>query len=252
MKHFLPFLVVVFVSIPLYSQTEFPWQMPVAADYPKISKFGSKVSSFVPSGFKIVKSARGDLNSDGHKDIALHIIGTSSKFLYNSEDGWVKDFDTNPRILLILFYESKNGRYRLVEQNNEFIPQRDAPNQSEPFQDLSIRRGVLRIDFELWVSAGGWGATNANHKFRFQNGKFYLIGADREDYMRNDSMAYVTSYNFSTMRVKHVEKVRENLDSSPENRKPIITREKMRNVKIRRLCDLGSAFSWEVEKGQFI
>lgn len=241
-----------FVSLPLYAQSEFPWQMPVASDYPEIPRFGRSVSSFVPSGFKVFKSASGDLNEDGHKDAALVVIGTSEKFLYNSKDGWVKDFDTNPRILLILFKEPKNGGYKLIAQNNSYIPSQDSPSQSEPLQNLSIRRGVLRLDFEIWYSMGSWGATNSNHKFRYQNGEFFLIGADREDYMRNDSTTNISSYNFSTMRVKRVEKTRENLDSRPAFRKPIITWERIRNSKIRRLSELGQAFSWEIEKDAFI
>lgn len=252
MKLVLPLIVVLIAHISLYSQSEFPWQMPTVADYPKVKQFGKNPASFVPSGFKVVKSARGDLNGDGQKDIAMHIVGTSEKFLYTSKDGWVKEFDTNPRILLILFKESKKGGYRLVAQNNEFIPFPDSPSQSEPIQDLQIRKGVLHLDMEIWYSMGRWEAANLTYKFRFQNGDFYLIGTDREDYVRHDFMTNVSSYNFSTMRVKRVEKVRESSVRPLESRRAVITWERLQNISIRRLSEMGPAFSWEIEQHLFI
>lgn len=252
MKLVLPFIVVLIAHISLYSQSEFPWQMPTAGDYPKVKQFGKNPASFVPSGFKVVKSASGDLNGDGQRDNAMHIVGTSEKFLYTSKDGWVKDFDTNPRILLILFKDSKKGGYRLVAQNNEFIPFPDSPSQSEPIQDLQIKKGVLQLDLEIWYSMGTWGAANLTYKFRHQNGDFYLIGADREDYTRNDFMTDVSSYNFSTMRVKRVEKVRGGAGNTSESRRPVITWGRIQNVTIRRLSEMGRAFSWEIEQDLFI
>lgn len=210
------------------------------------------MSSFVPPGFKLVKSARGDLNGDGHKDLALHIIGTSAKFYYTSKDGWVNDFDTNPNILLILFKEPKYGRYRLIAQNNKFIPFREYPAQSEPLEGMSIERGILRIEMGIWYSMGSWGAANLNYKFRYQNREFYLIGADREDYMRNDYMTYISSYNFSTMRMNHVEKTRDSAENVPSLRKPTITWKRIQDVNIRRLSELGPAFSWEIEENLFL
>ncbi len=230
----------------VYAQDDEKWVMPTAADYPTIAATGSKISDFVPVGFEVVKSVSGDLNADGVADTAVHIKGTSKKFL-NANDGLGSDvFDTNPRILLILFKDKTAGTYRLAEQSNTFIIRPDSPVSSEPFQDMSIKNGVLQIDLELWQSAGGWGMTHASYKFRYRSGEFELIGADRNDAMRNTGEMETVSYNFLTNRVK-VSK-----GNFSEDKKDKVTWRNLPRRALKTLKTFPKPFEWEIEKDTFI
>lgn len=248
-KPSLLYIFVVFLVAPCIGQ-EIHFPMPGNSDYPKIRSNGAKLEDFVPAHFDLVSKVRGDLNGDAKPDVALHIKGTFSKFITKLEYG--SDFDTNPRILIILLAEKGQRGYRLAVQNNYFVPTPDSPTDAEPFQGMSIRRGVLRLDFELWQSMGSWAATNASYKFQYRNEEFVLIGADREDYMRNSYDSTALSYNFLTGRVKTVDGPRRDLESNPEPIRKKITWSKLRNIKPRALKDLRAAFSWEIEPDIFI
>ena len=247
MNKILAFSFVFIFAVTCSGQTNAPWAEPKPQDYPKLKKLGERVSNFLPNGFEIVKSVSGDLNGDRIPDIAVHIIGTSKKFLYKN-DGLGSDIhDTNPRMLLILF-KKKSGGYTLAEQNNNFVIAPMSPVSTEPFQTMSIKNGVLRVEFELWQSAGSWGATNATYKFKFINSKFILIGVDRQDYMRNDSTYETHSFNFLTKKLKITTGVRSELDEEDPARrtKPMIVWKSFK-AKRRSLASHGPAFGWEIE-----
>ncbi len=237
---------VLFFAVPIFSQDDDVWTQPKQADFPEIVKTGATVSDFVPAGFKIVKSASGDLNGDKTADTALHLIGTFKQFLNKNENLGSDVFDTNPRMLVILFRDKIGGAFSLAEQSNTFIITPDSPVSSEPFQDISIKAGILKIDFELWQSAGGWGATNASYKFRFQNGEFALVGAERTDYMRNTGKSEKLSYNFLTGRVNAT------TGNISNNKKRKSTWKKIKIDKLRNFKTFPTPFEWEIEPGTFI
>ena len=243
-------IVILLVTLTCVGQDN-PWPIPTESDYPNIALHGEKVKNFVPAGYKIVSQAAGDLNGDRLPDIALHIKGIFKRFVTKRE--YQQEIDTNPRILLILFRENNKGGYRLAEQSNVFITTPDSPARAEPFRSMSIRNGILKLDFELWLSAGGWGATNAAYKFRYQQGQFFLIGVDREDYMRNSKEIYSESYNFLTCKVKSTEGIRKNIENARVSyRPPIIKWRTLPQLKPRALKDLGPAFSWEIEADTYL
>jgi hypothetical protein len=201
-------------------------------------------------GFVVVSKVMGDLNGDRLSDIAVHIKGTSPRFITKLSND---EYDANPRVLIILFKTAVGNGYQLIEQNNKLITTPDSPAMTEPFQRMSIAKGILKLELELWTSAGSWGATNGTYKLRYQNGRFFLIGADREDYRRNDIEMTTRSYNFLTGKVKYINKIRPTIENpSAYDRKPIIKWRKIPRLQLRPLKDLGPAFSWEVERDYFI
>lgn len=220
------------------------WVSPSGADYPRAPAVGNKLADFVPPGFEIVKSVSGDLNGDGLADAALHIKGTAKKFQNANEGLGAVAFDLNPRILLILIKERTS--FRLAEQSNTFIIPPDDPVSSEPFSDMSIKNGVLRIDFELWQSAGGWGRTDASYKFRYRAGDFQLIGVDRRDSRRNTGEMEEWSYNFVTYRVK-VTKGNFTEEGKGRSSWKILPKRALKTLKT-----LPKPFEWEIERDVFI
>jgi hypothetical protein len=216
---------------------------PQASDYPKLPKSGKSINDFIPKDWETVGKAPGDLNGDQIEDCALVIKANLSRFL-NKNDGLGSDpFDTNPRILVILF-KDKDG-YKIAKQSNTFIVAPDSPTMSEPFQDVRIKNGVLELSFELFSSAGSWSTTSSTYRFKFLHSEFVLIGADKTDSMRNSGEMESRSYNFLTSRLK--------LSTG----KFSSDREKVRwkTYKLKKLKTLDTfkaPFSWKIESDYYL
>jgi hypothetical protein len=176
------------------------YNRPKEADYPNLLKSGKSVDDFIPKGWETMGKACGDLNGDKADDCVLVINAKESKFLNKNESLGSDVFDTNPRVLLVLF-KDKNG-YKAVKQSNSFISPPDSPTMTEPFQTVDIKNGVLELSFELFSSAGSWEMSSASYKFKFLGGDLVLIGADKTETMRNTGEMESRSYNFLTGKVK--------------------------------------------------
>ncbi len=222
------------------------FNFPTDSDYPQIEKYGQKIEDFVPKNWTTVNKALGDLNGDKIADCAIVIKGNNKKFLNKNDSLGVPEFDTNPRILLVLFKNAAEKRYEIAEQSNTFIMIPDSPTMSAPFQAVKIKNGVLQIDFEIWYSAGSWGTSQSTYKFKYMNGEFALIGADKTESMRNTGETETRSYNFLTNKMSiangnYDEKVKKKV--------------KWKTYKIDKLKTFRTfvkPFDWEIEQDYFL
>lgn len=222
------------------------FKFPTESDYPKLEKNAEKIEDFVPKNWKIVEKALGDLNGDKAVDCALVLKGNDAKFLNKNDSLGENVFDTNPRILIILFKDTVKNRYELIEQSNTFVFVPFSPALSEPFQSVKIKNGVLQLDFELWQSAGSWATSQASYKFKYINQEFALIGADKTDSMRNSGDTETRSYNFLTNKMSVT---KGNFTEDVKN-KP-----KWKTYKVGKLKTFRTfpkPFEWEIEKDYFI
>lgn len=224
-----------------FGQDEFP--MPKESDYPELPKTAAKPADFIPKGWEIMGKAEGDLNGDKQKDAVLVIKGTDAKFVTKHDGLGTSPFDTNPRMLAILFWE--NDQYKLVQQSNSFIIMSEYPTMGEPFQAVKITNGVVQFDFEMFMSAGGWGMSNQNYKFRYQKEKFELIGADKTDVQRNTGEMESRSYNFVTGKVK----ISIGKTSSDKQK---VTWKTYKSKTLQTFDTLPKPFEWEIEKDYFL
>jgi len=170
--------------------------------YPTVKSNGDSVTDFVPSGWTILDSAFGDLNNDNLDDIAFVLQRKDSITFIRQE--FNDTVITQPRILAIAFYNASTKQYDLVEQSNSFILNHDNPIMDDPFQDISISKQVLKIDFNIWSSMGSWEMSNNSYKFRYQDKEFKLIGSDYNSVNRGSGETEDRSYNFLTKKIKHV------------------------------------------------
>lgn len=232
-------------AVPAFAQTDDePWARPKAADYPTIAEFASKCNDFKPAGWKAVSSASGDLNGDGRADCAAVFQGTDKRFHYRNAGLGSDVLDTNPRILIVSFAE-KEG-FRLIEQNNTFIISAESPTMTEPFQEMTIKKGVLKFLFEEFYSAGSWGMSNRKYTFRFQNGEMTLIGVEKTEMRRNTGELEIRSYNFSTGRMT-VE-----TGSISDDGKGKVRRKAFRIRPLPTLKTVEPMLTWEIEKDVII
>lgn len=213
--------------------------------YPLIKLKGNSIRDFVPKGWTILKSAKGDLNSDQQNDIALVLQHRDSVSLIKDDDGVSDTVVTQPRILVIAFYNSATKQYDLIEQNNSFILNDDNPSMDDPFQNISIANQILQINFSIFYNMGGWETSTNIYKFRFQDNEFKLIGADYNSTMRNTGETEDRNYNFLTKKVKVI----------TGNIEIVKRKTKWKQVDCKELKTFKTftqPFTWEVEKDFFI
>lgn len=177
---------------------------------PRISITGNQLKDFVPAGWKIMDSSRGDLNKDNLPDLALIIENTDPRnFVANIDRMGGDTFNVNPRILLVLFKDKQAAGYTLVAQNQSFMP---PPNDTvstclaDPLgesEGLKIQGGLFELHFQYWMSCGSWFTSNHSYLFRYQNGQFELIGFDSNEFHRSSGEMSDVSINFSTRKLSH-------------------------------------------------
>jgi hypothetical protein len=205
--------------------------------YPNLDKLGADINSFVPNGWTLLDSARGDLNKDHYNDLALII--QNKDFYFNDT------VLTQPRILIVLLYNQTTSQYQLVEQSNSLILNHDNSNMDDPYQDISIDKGVLKIDFQIFMNMGAWGMSNNSYKFRYRDNEFVLIGADYNSVNRASGETEDRTYNFLTKKVKVAK-------GTIESDKQKIVWRSINLKELKTIKTFKQPFTWEVEKGKYL
>lgn len=165
--------------------------------YPAVAKVAASPEGLVPKGWKLEAKATGDLNRDKLPDAALVLhMDDAANRIAPSWDDTIR-YDTNPRMLIVAFGR-KDGGYELAAADRKLIPRLENPNQDEPFDEVKIVNGTLRVKMHLFLSAGGWRMGGSAYTFRWHDGGFKLIGFDRDDVMRNTGDTEEVSINYLT------------------------------------------------------
>lgn len=213
--------------------------------YPSINNQGKDINSFIPNGWTLLDSTKGDLNKDNHNDLVLIIQHKDSVTIIKNDSDYSDTVLTQPRILIILFHNQTANQYQLVEQSNSFILNHDDPNMEEPYQDISVSNGVLKIDFQIFMNMGGWGMSNNSYKFRYQANQFVLIGADYNSFNRGSGETEDRNYNFLTKKVK-VETGTIESDKQKTVWRTIDLKE------LKTIKTFKQPFTWQVEKDYYL
>lgn len=143
-------------------------------DYRKLRSKNWK--DFLPKGQKSDTITTGDLNKDGLDDLVM---------VYQPEK-LLKKENSKGRTLRILLKQD-DGNYQLAAESNGAVAGENMNNVY--FTGLEIKKGLLIINHEF--IRGG-----SVHKYRFQNGGFYLIGA--ESHYGDAAYHSGIDYNLST------------------------------------------------------
>lgn len=167
--------------------------------YPTLPASGATVDAFVPNGWRIEQQPRGDLNKDGREDVVL-VLRMQDRANIVENDGLGPDeFDTNPRMLAVLFADTVG--YRLAVEDHALIPRPDNPVMDDYLgggDAVQVRRGGFSVSLHAWASAGSWSTSNTTFTFRHQDGCFRLIGYDHGGLHRGSGETNSVSINYST------------------------------------------------------
>ncbi len=117
---------------------------------------------FISKGYDLLDSCSGDLNKDNIADKVLVLYNEKLESDPEKEIG---------RKLIILFKEG-SGWKKVVETDKVIMCKSCGGVFGDPFAAIAIKNNVLVID-HYGGSNWRWAST---HRFRFQNGAFYLIG----------------------------------------------------------------------------
>lgn len=128
--------------------------------------------------------------------LVTKIIGNLNKD--NLEDKVIVTQDTinqKSPYKLQIFFAQPNGEFKLIATSTKIIaPQypdgRDGYKTGNGFSDITIEKGVVSINFELLRG-------HFEHKFRFQNGNFELIGFSEVNSGGRGTMTTI-DFNLST------------------------------------------------------
>ena len=137
---------------------------------PRVAKLAR---DFVPPGYVVVETIRGDLNKDQQADEVLIIKATHKKNLVQHEYRGL--LDRNRRGLIIAL--KKGDRYELALENRSCFSSEneDGGVYFPPELNISVEKGNLRLHYEHG-RYGFWSYT-----FRYQNADFELIGFDSSE-----------------------------------------------------------------------
>lgn len=165
--------------------------------YPAMAREARNSAGFIPAGWKLQARAVGDLNGDRLEDVAQVLRMNNRKNLVPGDWDRSRTYDSNPYMLLVAFAKAGGG-FRLAAEDHELIPRLANQTQDEPFDEVAIVGGTLRVKMHLFMSAGGWQMGGSAYTFRWQDGGFKLIGFDRDSVMRNTGETEEVSINYLT------------------------------------------------------
>lgn len=165
----------------------------------------AEFEKWVDPGWKLLATARGDLNQDGKSDAVLIVEKVDPANLKKNEEFGESVLNLNPRHLLILF--KNEAEYELAARIENFLPSENNAESSclvDPLDNggVSIARGLLKIDLNYFMSCGGWGMSHKAWSFRYENKRFKLAGLDSWNSSRNSGESSASSRNYLTGRIK--------------------------------------------------
>ncbi|MGV3460742.1 MAG: hypothetical protein ACO1N9_09850 [Flavobacterium sp.] len=171
-------------------------------------KVHDALMAFIPSGWRAIALADGDLNKDKLSDAVLVVEEENpAKHIPNTEGTEPEKFNTNPRRLLILF-AAPGGKYKVAADKAGLIPSEhdpEIPCLLDPFLEgggISIKNGTLLLRLQSFMSCGSWALSNDTYTFSYRNDRFELIGYDIFEGNRATGELTETSLNFLTKKKK--------------------------------------------------
>ncbi len=156
---------------------------------------GKNISDIIPDDWEIFSSDTGDLNKDGLNDLAFIVRQQNKDLIEINDDGCIIDENN---FIVAIYWGNANGIFtHYKDWNNLVWPE----SWSSTYDELSVDitpKGTLKFKVRIFLSAGGWTNPNYTVTYRFQNGDFYKIGYDSDEFNRGTMEGERISINYST------------------------------------------------------
>jgi hypothetical protein len=187
---------------------------------------------FLPAGYVITETIRGDLNRDGLEDYVFIIKATlSSRFVKDEVRGVL---DRNRRGILIVF--NQKNKFKLAYEGRDCFSSEneDGGVYFPPDLNIYIEKGNLLIHY----AHGRYGYWRYN--FRHENKGFVLIGYDREE-SYGPVLLRSVSINLLTKKIL----IKENTNPNYRPAKSLI---KQRNLNLKNSIQLKNFYDFDLCK----
>ncbi|MEO1160705.1 MAG: hypothetical protein AAFW74_09665, partial [Pseudomonadota bacterium] len=146
--------------------------------YPIAISSAADAEGFVAGGWSLEHRVENDVNADGLNDLVLIV-----RQHHDQADADEKSFDVMRRQILIAFRDKQSDQYRLVHQDNAFIPVRETANVEDylsAYKPLEAKPAGFSVNLELFMGAGGWETELRTFQFEYRNGHFALVAFDSQ------------------------------------------------------------------------
>lgn len=168
----------------------------------------TQFEGWVPSGWKLISSAMGDLNHDGTDDAVLVVEEVNAENLHQNDGFGEPVLNLNPRRLIVLF-NTQSGYREFLSIDNLLPSEHDQENPclADPLLregGLSIIGGRIVVELGTWLSCGSYGVARQKFIFRFEDDRFRLIGYDYSEFSRSTGEMSEYSVNYLTGRKKAI------------------------------------------------
>ncbi len=165
-----------------------------------------KWATYVPKDWRLLLNVEGDLTGDNKPETVIVVEQQDPDLITGNDQLGSPKLNLNPRRLIILS-PTQNG-YRAIQSVEGFLPSENddvSTCLADPLMEnggIEIKRGVLSITLNYWLSCGSYGVTTNIYRFRQQGSRFRLIGKDTNSYSRSSGMGDEVSINYLTGRKK--------------------------------------------------
>ncbi|WP_312903282.1 hypothetical protein [Chryseobacterium taichungense] len=169
-----------------------------------INLFCFAQEEFKPAGATVIETVDGDLDGD---------VIPEKVIIYNT-----KDTTEYGNIREIQILKKVNSKWTILEKSrNAILKSNDGGMMGDPYQSTEIKNGILMI-----TQAGGsswkWGYTD---KYRFQNGRFELIGYSSSSGKPEEYWIDV-DFNLSTGQLTFEKEVENTKEYGPSKKESLI------------------------------
>jgi hypothetical protein len=220
--------------------------------YPVIQASAKTMHDFVPVGWMLLDSATGDLNNDKQADLAFIIQDEDSVTLIESKSGshigQRMKVLTQPRILVIAFFNLFTRNYDVIMQNDSFILCHDDAAWDDPFVGMSITKGVIKMNFRLLNNKVSWVTINTFYSFQYRDSAFILTEADYISLQRVTGEIEEHNYNFVSRKEEIISG--ENVGDTPS--KGNAQWKKIDIMPLKTFKTFTRPFTWQVEKDIYL
>ena len=180
----------------------------------QVAQIGSKMTDFVPQGWKLLNEVRGRLKADSVEDVVLQLME-------DKPDENAKGEFQDRYLALVIVSKAPDGRYHRAAVAGKLIQCTGCGGVlgGPGGADLKIVKGVLLVS----QLSGSREATDHLWRIRYdaRTGRFLLIGEDINQYDRVTGSSVVTSINYLTgQQVVESKQFNEKLDKYVTQGKP--------------------------------
>lgn len=156
----------------------------------------AKWQAWVPAGWKILAGATGGLNQVDTDDAVLVLEENNPKKRTEDPAGNMgRAANLNARRLLVLFHTASG--YRKVAEADRFLPSQNQEGDqctSWSIQDVQVRRRQLHVLLHHEFACGSGTGGDSKFVFRYQDGRFRLIGLDASFAARDTDRTLSVNY----------------------------------------------------------